>query len=98
ALAGARAVLKFVQDFAGIIDEHPSAVLAKIDQWRATVQGKASAPSVDPAQIEALIQERQQAKKQKDYAKADQIRQQLEAWQIEVKDLPGGKYSWKVKV
>jgi cysteinyl-tRNA synthetase len=97
-LAGARTILKFVQDFAGIIDEHPLEVLAKIDQWRATVQGKASAPSVDAAKIEALIQERQQAKANKDYAKADQIRQQLEAMQIEVKDLPGGKYSWKVKV
>lgn len=89
--------INFVQAFSGILDDDPAAVLKQIDDWRRTVKGKTSSLSVDPIQVENLIKERQQAKAQKDYAKADQIRAQLDALNIVVQDLPGGKFSWKQK-
>ena len=47
----------------------------------------------DPA-VDALVLERYQAKKAKDFAKADQIRDELKAQGIEITDVPGGA-SWK---
>ena len=47
----------------------------------------------DPA-VDALVLERYQAKKAKNFAKADQIRDELKAQGIEITDVPGGA-SWK---
>ncbi len=47
----------------------------------------------DPA-VEALIQARQDAKKAKNFAEADRIREELKAQGIEVTDVPGGA-KWK---
>ena len=47
----------------------------------------------DPA-VDAMVLERYQAKKAKDFAKADQIRDELKAQGIEITDVPGGA-SWK---
>ena len=47
----------------------------------------------DPA-VDAMVLERYQAKKAKDFAKADQIRDELKAQGIEITDVPGGT-SWK---
>lgn len=49
---------------------------------------------VDEKQIEALIEERLQAKKNKDWAKADAIRNQLKEAGILLEDTPQGT-SWK---
>ena len=49
-----------------------------------TVQGEG-----DPA-IDALVLQRAQAKKAKDFAEADRIREQLKAQGVEVTDVPGG--------
>ena len=46
----------------------------------------------DPA-VDAMVLERYQAKKAKDFAKADQIRDELKAQGIEITDVPGGA-SW----
>lgn len=54
--------------------------------------------SVDDAQdheIEKKIAQRAQAKKEKDFAKADQIRQQLLAQGIVLEDKPGGVTVWR---
>ena len=46
------------------------------------------------ADVEALIQARQDAKKAKNFAEADRIRDELKAQGIEVTDVPGGA-KWK---
>ena len=50
----------------------------------------------DPA-VDAMVLERYQAKKAKDFAKADQIRDELKAQGIEITDVPGGA-SWKLSL
>ena len=47
----------------------------------------------DPA-VDAMVLERYQAKKAKDFARADQIRDELKAQGIEITDVPGGAV-WK---
>ncbi len=51
---------------------------------------KGSTEGVDEAQIEALIEERKQAKKDKNYARADEIRKQLASDGIVLTDTPQG--------
>jgi len=46
------------------------------------------------AEVEAMIQARQEAKKAKNFAEADRIRDELKAKGIEVTDIPGGA-KWK---
>ena len=46
------------------------------------------------ADIDALVLARGQAKKAKDFAKADQLRDQLKEMGVEVTDVPGGAV-WK---
>jgi cysteinyl-tRNA synthetase len=55
-----------------------------------------AASGLDAAAIEALIAERQAARKNRDFARADQIREQLAAQGIELLDSREGT-SWKVK-
>ena len=48
----------------------------------------------EDANVEALIRQRQDAKKAKNFAEADRIRDELKARGIEVTDVPGGA-KWK---
>ena len=48
------------------------------------------------AQVEALIQQRQQARKDKNFALADQIRDQLKAQGILLEDTPQG-VKWSIQ-
>ncbi|MDX9785976.1 MAG: cysteine--tRNA ligase [Desulfobacterales bacterium] len=50
---------------------------------------------IDPVKIETMIQERQAARKAKDWAKADQIRDRLAELKVTIKDGPEGT-TWKV--
>ena len=47
--------------------------------------------------IQSLIDERQAAKQQKDFKRADEIRKQLEAAGVVLEDKPGGKTEWRRK-
>jgi cysteinyl-tRNA synthetase len=52
---------------------------------------------VDHAKIEALIRARSHARGVKDFAQADQIRQQLANMRVELEDKKDGTTAWKVK-
>jgi cysteinyl-tRNA synthetase len=62
----------------------------------AAVAGQSASSSVDEAAVLALIEERAQAKKNKDFARADAIRGELDAMGIELRDTPEGT-TWKPK-
>jgi cysteinyl-tRNA synthetase len=47
--------------------------------------------------VQALIDERNAAKKAKNYPRADEIRRQLEAEGIALEDKPGGITEWRKK-
>ncbi|MDY6825368.1 MAG: cysteine--tRNA ligase [Thermodesulfobacteriota bacterium] len=55
----------------------------------------AAKESVDPAQIEEMIQARAKARKEKDFATADKIRDQLADMNVVLEDLPDGTTTWK---
>lgn len=57
---------------------------------------RVAAPAVDPAWIESKIAERAEAKKAKDFATADAIRQELDGRGIELRDSPTGT-EWVVR-
>ena len=48
-------------------------------------------PALCKAAVKELVQKREQARKEKDFALADEIRRQLDSKGFSVKDLPGGK-------
>lgn len=76
--AAASRQLKKLGAILNILQEDPEAFL------------KGSTEGVDEAQIEALIEERKQAKKDKNYARADEIRKQLASDGIVLTDTPQG--------
>ncbi len=56
---------------------------------------KGAVSDIDEAWVEKMIQERKDAKKAKDFARADQIRQELKDKGIVLEDKPGGITEWK---
>ena len=60
----------------------------------AALKEKESTPVEGAEEIEALIAQRAQAKKEKNWAQADAIRDQLKAMGVEIKDTPNG-VEWK---
>jgi cysteinyl-tRNA synthetase len=57
----------------------------------------ASRPRMDPEQIEAQIEERNAARKRRDFKRADEIRQQLAESGIILEDMKDGSVRWKHK-
>ncbi len=77
----------------GILYQDPARFLGTaIEDNKAIITGGLSA--VD---IEALIAERSQAKESKNWSRADEIRKQLTALNIELEDKPGGHTIWAHK-
>lgn len=70
----------------GLLQQNP-------DSW---FQGDAAASGIDAVQVEALIAERQQAKLDKNYARADAIRQELKAMGVVLEDSKQGTI-WKIE-
>jgi len=73
----------------GILTESPQAYFEK-----KKMKGLADS-SVDAALIDKMIQERKEARKTKNWAKADQIRKQLEEMNIVLEDRADGTF-WKI--
>jgi cysteinyl-tRNA synthetase len=87
--AAARAVLdKFDAIFAVLIDD---------DAQRLAALGISSGATAADAEIEALVAERQAARKRKDFKAADKIRQELADRGILLEDIKDGGIRWKRK-
>lgn len=86
-------VIRFVQDALGLISMNPEQVLAELKKH----EKDTSATGVDAAWIEALIAERKEAKAAKNWARADEIRKEIAAKNIVLKDNPDGSTSWSVQ-
>ncbi|RMG11152.1 MAG: cysteine--tRNA ligase [Deltaproteobacteria bacterium] len=73
-----------VADVLGVLRRDPQEALAEMDRMAAARRG------VDEAEVERLIAERAEARKAKDFARADAIREQLSAMGVTIKDTPEG--------
>jgi len=70
------------------------------DEFLGTSMGDAGAiiaGGLTAEEIQALLQQRSQAKTEKNWGRADEIRDQLLAIGISIEDKPGGEFSWSLK-
>ena len=84
-----RATIERVGDVLGIWRQEPRAWLASHRERMAAQRG------IDPAWVEARIAARAEARKAKDFAAADAIRDELLARGVEIMDAPGGT-TWRI--
>ncbi len=84
--------LTFVQEALGLIHNDPERVLRELKKN----EQDTTSSDVDAAWIEKLIAERAQAKVSKNWARADEIRKELSAKNIVLKDNPDGTTNWKM--
>ncbi len=77
--------LKYLGSILGILQDDPDKFL----------QGGASAESLSETEINQMIALRTQAKQDKNWPQADQIRDQLKAKGIILEDAPGGATTWR---
>ena len=86
----------FTRDVSGLLHYHPTNpalnVLGRIKQARKNLLSVDS--NLSDADIEDLIQQRSEARANKDWAKADEVRDKLNSANIVVKDNPDGSASW----
>ncbi len=88
-LQSLRGQVKQVGSVLGLFQQEPKAFLLR----RRAVKSKAK--GLDEAKVEALIVDRNFARKAKDFAKADQLRDQLKSLGVEIMDTPAGT-TWKI--
>lgn len=82
--------LKELGSIMGLLDQNP---ISYIQQRQEAIIKELG---IDRDAVEKLIEERKTAREQKDWAKADAVRDRLQALHIEIKDDPSGT-SWNVK-
>jgi cysteinyl-tRNA synthetase len=86
-IADCAARLRFFGARLGLLQEDPQAYLQ--------AGSSEAGDGVDPAQVELLIKERQEAREAKNFARADEIRDQLTAMGVVLEDTPSGT-RWKM--
>jgi len=84
--------LKRLADVLGILYQDPERFLGIGSGSRSGVDGILSA-----SEIENLLAERRQARESRDFARADEIRDQLEQMGVELMDRPDGSTEWRVR-
>lgn len=89
-LADYNAFLKSVDDVLGLFGSDPELYLNEM-------KSKALGSSIAPEEIEALIVERKAVRAAKDWKRSDQIRDELAAKGVVLKDNPDGTTTWTVK-
>ncbi len=83
---------EFMRETLGFVNIDPESVMAEFKKQ----EQNTSNSDVDAAWIEGLIEERKVAKASKNWARADEIRKELMAKKIELKDNPDGSSTWKI--
>jgi len=73
----------------GILERDPAEALAALREKGMQARG------LEPAEIDRLVDERNAAREAKDWARADAVRDQLNALGVELMDGPGGT-TWKL--
>ena len=73
----------------GLFQTDPTVLLAELESK------KQKDAQVDAARIDALVQERQDARASKNFARADEIRDELQAMGVVLKD-QGGQTVWEI--
>jgi cysteinyl-tRNA synthetase len=69
--------------------------LFQLDRWESGMRAEAGQYQISGSDIEAKLTERIEAKKNKDFKRADEIRQELKALGITIEDKPDGTSRWK---
>ena len=93
ALKKVHATNEFMKEVLGFVNSSPEEVLKQLDKK----DQDTSNSGVDAAWIEKLIEERKVAKASKNWARADEIRNELTAKKVVLKDNPDGSTSWKIQ-
>jgi cysteinyl-tRNA synthetase len=88
-LRALRAAIDDVGSALGVFTEAPREVLGRMASRRQAERG------VDPSAIDALVAERNLARKNKSFARADEIRKELAALGVVIKDSPTGT-TWEL--
>ncbi len=83
-LTALRAAVSDIGSFMGLFEESPEEVLQRMEARKRSEGG------IDESQVAALIEARIQARADKDFARADQIRDELAAMGVTIKDSPTG--------
>ena len=91
ASGGVSGLMRALGGVLGLLQADPAVYLQSSSRFT----GSAAAASLDAEAIEALVQARTQAKKDKQFAQADAIREQLRQAGIELEDKPGGLTQWR---
>jgi cysteinyl-tRNA synthetase len=76
-------------DILGVFDKDAAEFLASLRSIRVTRKG------IAPAEIEALLKQRAEARANKDFARSDELRARLQEMSVEVMDTPAGQ-EWDV--
>ncbi len=85
-------VLNFFKLATGLLYDDYQEVLKRLEQAQKALKGTNS--TVSEAEIEELIKQRKIARANKDWAKADEIRDRFKELGIKIKDNPDGSTSW----
>ena len=103
ALEGTRLIQRHAEGMSKASGESALKFLDQVNALLGVVRHERGAPaiettksSVDEAEVAGLVNERAEAKRRKDFAAADAIRQRLDTLGIEIQDTPTGT-TWKVR-
>jgi cysteinyl-tRNA synthetase len=91
-LLAIKALTQFAQAATGLVHNHPEVALKEARQSRAMLSGHSGGGNDD--HINALLEERKVVRASKNWKRADEIRDELKALGVTIKDNPDGSTSW----